>query len=217
MVNCRFTGIPVCVIADREMLSIEDARVARISLVIDKVENAVYVLITGKNSRENGGKAIFAPWLKQRMIVDRIENAYLYSRIPSQIGTVLKILSSREISSMTEGKHEIEGNKVFYLVQKYSTKPRNEGQMEAHKKYIDIQYVLNGQESIFVENIAACKLVSAYNEEDDAAMYEVPKSFSEIYMSKGMFCILFPQDSHLACRTTANESKVHKIVFKVAV
>jgi YhcH/YjgK/YiaL family protein len=151
------------------------------------------------------------------MIVDKIENVSLYSKISGQIASALKILSSKEISSASEGKHEVEGNKLFYLVQKYSTKPRNQGQMEAHKKYIDIQFVLDGQESIFVENISACKLASAYNENDDAAMYDVPKNFSEIYMSKGMFCILFPQDGHLPCRTAASESKVHKIVFKVAI
>jgi YhcH/YjgK/YiaL family protein len=151
------------------------------------------------------------------MIVDKIENASLYNSVSSQIAKALKILGSKEIVAATEGKHEVEGSKLFYLVQKYSTKPRNEGQIEAHKKYIDIQCVLDGQESIFVENIAACKPASAYNENDDAAMYEVPKNFSEICMSKGMFCILFPQDGHLPCRTTVSESQVHKIVFKVAI
>jgi len=151
------------------------------------------------------------------MIVDKIENASLYSSICRQITTALEILNSKEISNAAEGKHEVEGSKLFYLVQKYSTKPRNEGQFEAHKKYLDIQFVLDGQESIFVENISVCKLASAYNENDDAAMYDVPKSFSEIRMSKGMFCILFPQDGHLPCRTSINESKVHKIVFKVAI
>ena len=151
------------------------------------------------------------------MIVDRIENVSLYSSISGRIAKALKILGSKEISSVAEGKHEVEGSKLYYLVQKYSTKPRNEGQMEAHKKYIDIQCVLDGQESIFVENILACKLASAYDENGDAAMYEVPKSFSDIYLSKGMFCILFPQDGHLPCRTAVTESKVHKIVFKIAI
>ena len=151
------------------------------------------------------------------MIVDKIENASLYNSISGQIARALKIISSKEIGTAAEGKHEVDGGKLFYLVQKYSTKPRNQGQMEAHKKYIDIQCVLDGQESIFVENIFACKLASVYNESDDAAMYEVPKSFSEIYMGKGMFCILFPQDGHLPCRTAVNESKVHKVVFKIAV
>lgn len=151
------------------------------------------------------------------MIVDKIENAYLYNNISGQIAKALKILSSKEISSAAEGKHEVEGGKLFYLVQKYSTKPRNEGQMEAHKKYIDIQYVLDGQESIFVKNISACKLASAYNDKNEAAMYEMPKRFSEVYISKGVFCILFPQDGHLPCRTVVSESKVHKIVFKVAI
>jgi YhcH/YjgK/YiaL family protein len=151
------------------------------------------------------------------MIADKIENASLYSGISEQIAKALQILGSKEISTAAEGKHEVEGSKLFYLVQKYSTKPRNEGQLEAHKKYIDIQYVLDGQESIFVENLSACKLASAYNENDEAAIYDVPKSFSDIYLSKGMFCILFPQDGHLPCRTAVSESKVHKIVFKVAI
>ncbi len=151
------------------------------------------------------------------MIVDKIKNAHLYNNISRQIARALKILGSKGINSAAEGKHEVEGRKLFYIVQKYSTKPGNEGQMEAHKKYIDIQYVLDGQESIFVENISMCKLASAYSKKNDAAMYKMPKRFSEIYMSKGVFCILFPQDGHLPCRTAGRRSKVHKIVFKVAI
>jgi len=117
------------------------------------------------------------------MIVDKIENASLYNSISSQIAKALKILGSKEIGGAAEGRHEVEGSKLFYLVQRYSTKPRNQGQMEVHKKYIDIQFVLDGQESIFVENLSACKLASEYNENNDAAMYEVPKNFSEICMS----------------------------------
>ena len=60
------------------------------------------------------------------------------------------------------------------------------------------------------------KLASVYNENDDAAMYYVPKSFSEIRMSKGI-CILFSQDGQLPCRIAVNKLKVHKIVFKVAI
>jgi YhcH/YjgK/YiaL family protein len=151
------------------------------------------------------------------MIIDKIKNAYLYNNISRRIARALRIISSKKISSAAEGKHEVEGNKLFYIVQKYSTKPRNQGQMEAHKKYIDIQYVLDGQESIFVENISTCKLASAYSEKKDAAMYKMPKRFSEVFMSKGVFCILFPQDGHLPCCTAARKSKVHKIVFKVAI
>ena len=55
-----------------------------------------------------------------------------------------------------------------------------------------------------------------YDEKGDAVLYAVPQSYSDIRMSKGMFCILFPEDGHAPCRTTVSESKVHKIVFKVA-
>lgn len=151
------------------------------------------------------------------MIVDKIENAFLYNGINEQIDKSLKVLGSREIVAKPQGRYDVDGDKLFYLVQKYSTKPRDEGQMEAHEKYIDIQYVVDGQESMFVENISNCKLASVYDENNDLAMYDVPEKFSDIYMSKGMFCILFPEDGHLPCRTVVDESKVHKVVFKIQI
>lgn len=151
------------------------------------------------------------------MIVDKIENAKLYSSISPRIAKALQILASKDIGKAPEGKNEVDGANLFYLVQKYTTKPRNEGQMEAHKKYIDIQFVMDATESIFVEDISACKVAIPYDEKNEAAMYDVPKKYSEVYLTKGTFCILFPQDGHLPCRTAVNESKVHKIVFKVAI
>ncbi|HBG26094.1 MAG: hypothetical protein A2Y10_00440 [Planctomycetes bacterium GWF2_41_51] len=151
------------------------------------------------------------------MIVDKIENAKLYSSISPRIAKALEVLAAKEISKSPDGKNEVDGTNLYYLVQRYTTKPRNEGQMEAHKKYIDIQFVVDGCESIFVEDISICRIASAYNETDEAAMYDLPQKFSEIFMTKGTFCILFPQDGHLPCRTAVSESKVHKIVFKVAI
>jgi len=151
------------------------------------------------------------------MIVDTIENAYLYKAISPRIAKALELLASKDIDEKPEGKHEVESSKLYYLVQNYTTKPRENGLFEAHKKYIDIQFVANGQESIFVEHISKLKETKAYNENDEAALYEQPGRFSDIRMSKGMFCILFPEDGHAPCRTAANECKVRKIVVKVAI
>ncbi|OHB55972.1 MAG: hypothetical protein A2Y07_06195 [Planctomycetes bacterium GWF2_50_10] len=151
------------------------------------------------------------------MIVDRIENEHLYKAVSPRIAKALELLGSKDIGEKAEGKHEVETSKLYFLVQNYTTKPRSNGLFEAHKKYLDIQFVVDGEESIFVEHISKLKESKAYNEKDEAALYDQPSSFSEIRMSKGMFCILFPEDGHGPCRTMISECKVHKIVFKVAI
>jgi biofilm protein TabA len=151
------------------------------------------------------------------MIVDRIENAKLYNSLSPRIAKALQMLAAGDILKKSLGRHEVDGDKLYFLVQKYTTKPRANGIMESHKRYIDIQFVGAGEESIFFANTAGLKVTTPYNEKDDAALYEQPADLIDVRMSKGMFCILFPEDGHGPCRVASKECEVQKIVFKVAI
>jgi YhcH/YjgK/YiaL family protein len=151
------------------------------------------------------------------MIVDKIENAKLYAGISPLVTKALAVLGSKDIASKPEGRNEIDGDRLYFIVEKYTTKARECGLMEAHRKYVDVQFVVDGQESIFVEHISRLRETIPYSDENEATFYEQPAIFHEIIMSKGIFCILFPEDGHAPCRTTIKESNVHKVIFKIAV
>jgi biofilm protein TabA len=156
-------------------------------------------------------------YVGEHMIVDRIENVKLYSKLSKNLATALKILQSKKLRKQAVGRYEVKGTKLYYMVQNYVTKPTDGGEFEAHKKYIDVQCVLDGEESIPYANISDLKVSKRYKPKADVAFYRLSKDYTSVNLSKGMFCVLFPEDAHLPCRILKKKSNVHKIVIKVPV
>ena len=94
------------------------------------------------------------------MIIDRIENANLYKNIGERISKSFDYIKTTNLKNLPAGKYPIDGENIFALVSEYKTKLESEGKLEAHKKYIDVQYVLNGEELIgyfpFLQSLIIC-------------------------------------------------------------
>ena len=86
---------------------------------------------------------------------------------------------------------------------------------EAHLKYIDIHYILKGEEKIEVGQIKDATLTKTYDEAGDYALYEA--SGESISMHQGDFMILFPNEVHKTAISINNTLEVKKIVFKTHV
>lgn len=151
------------------------------------------------------------------MIVDRIENAGLYKNISPELAKAFELLKNPAVLKKEVGKYEVEGDKLYYSVLKYSTKPLAEGKFEVHRKYIDVQYIIKGTELIACTDVARLKTAKPYDEASDVAFYDVTGEFNSVSMSAGWFCVFWPNDAHLPCRTLETESDVHKIVVKIKV
>ena len=80
------------------------------------------------------------------MIVDRIENARLYAPLHKQFKKAFALLADPAIAQKPDGRYSVEGDDLYYMVQHYTTKPVDQTRFESHKKYIDIQVLLAGQE-----------------------------------------------------------------------
>jgi biofilm protein TabA len=152
------------------------------------------------------------------MIVDRIENAHLYSQITPRISKALELLKDKKVFSQPEGKYEIDGRHLYYIVSKYTTKELAEGKLEAHRKYLDLHFIIDGEEMLPYTNIADPDLAisTPYTDENEATLYHVPSKFTAIRLYKGMFVIFFPEDAHLPARTINKPSDIHKIIIKIA-
>ena len=110
--------------------------------------------------------------------------------------------------------HEI-NPRVKAIVSEYETKPVNENGYEAHRKFIDIQYLLKGKEKNCCLPIEKLKETKAYSEEKDAAFYEAEVPAQELILGDRCFAIYFPQDGHLPGLCVANSEVVKKVVVKV--
>jgi YhcH/YjgK/YiaL family protein len=148
------------------------------------------------------------------MILDTLENSYLYNSISKRIAKGFDFLLHTDLEAIPSGKHDIEGDTIFALVQEYQTKPLTECKLESHKKYIDIQYVIRGEELMGVTTQNNQKILEV-NEDKDYTFYEGTTSLVRI--SKGMFTIFFPDDLHQPCVQTEFASEVKKVVIKVLI
>ena len=148
------------------------------------------------------------------MILDTLDNYQLYSTINERIAKGFAFLRNTDLDAIPSGKHDIDGDTIFALVQEYQTKPLAECKLENHKKYIDIQYVIRGEEFMGITTKNNQKILEV-NEEKDYTFYE--GSTSLVRVSKGMFTIFFPDDLHQPCVQTESVSEVKKVVIKVLI
>jgi YhcH/YjgK/YiaL family protein len=148
------------------------------------------------------------------MIIDTLDNYHLYQSINERIAKGFEFLHNTDLDAIPSGKHDIDGDSIFALVQEYQTKPLAECKLESHKKYIDIQYVIRGEEFMGVTTKNNQTIVEV-NEEKDYTFYEGTTSL--VRVSKGMFTIFFPDDLHQPCVQTEFVSEVKKVVIKVLI
>lgn len=149
------------------------------------------------------------------MIVDQIENAHLYAGLGESIAKALDILKDPALREKEDGQYEVNGDKLFYIVQRYTTKPLADGRLEAHRKYIDIQFVAAGEEIIGYRHLDNLHIDEPYNAGSDIEFYNQPDDITHVRLKEGMFCILFPEDAHMPCREINGPAEVAKVVVKV--
>jgi YhcH/YjgK/YiaL family protein len=147
------------------------------------------------------------------MIIDKLENAHLYKNLGERISKSFDYLKQTNLKNLAPGKYEIDGENIFALVSEYKTKPESEGKLEAHKKYIDVQYVISGEELMGYSPLGNQQILEPYKEENDIEFFEGDKSFTKV--SAGMFAIFFPEDVHMPGIAPGKSSSVKKLVIKV--
>ncbi len=148
------------------------------------------------------------------MIVDLLENSDLYGGMSERILAAFKYLHACDLSELKPGRYDIRGNEIFAMVSDYTTKPREQCRWEAHQRYIDIQYLIHGEELIGVTNPHCLKLTEAYDAQSDVMFYE-GEGGDFIRLCNDKFVLLFPHDAHMPSIATATPSTVKKIVIKI--
>ncbi len=148
------------------------------------------------------------------MIIDRLSNARLYSKLGAGFERAFDYLQQEDLPGLPVGKYELKGSSLFLMVQEYLTKPMGHGKWEAHRRYIDLQYIIQGTEQICYAHLSRLQQGS-YVEAKDF----LPLSGEGVYlpMTSGDFMILFPEDGHMPGMAIDEPSPVRKAVFKIAV
>lgn len=148
------------------------------------------------------------------MIVDRLERHQLYAGLVPRLIAAFEFLHRPGLTEFAEGRHLLDGEHLFALVQRYSTRPVAESAWEAHRRYIDLQYLIAGSERIGyapLEQLAA----GAYDAGRDLLLLQGEGDWLTLHA--GEFVLLFPHDAHRPCVAVTEPAAVHKVVVKIAV
>jgi len=147
------------------------------------------------------------------MIIDQIDNAHLYHVLHARFKRAFDYVNQIDIHAIPTGRHEIDGERMYALVQEYDTKPKEEGKWEAHRRYIDLQYVVKGMEGIGYANIHHLN----QGEYDPAKDFLALQGEGDLVSVRaGSFVLLFPEDAHMPGMAIGRPAPVKKIVLKIS-
>ena len=148
------------------------------------------------------------------MIYDKLENAHLY--ISSCRGLSQAVAYAQNLDPATpDGRYEIAGKDIYAVVVSYTTQPAVTVPFEAHKKYIDVQFVIRGAELMDVSLDENLEVKTPYSEENDCLLLKAPEHYSSMLMTPGTFAFLYPHDVHRPGCRVDGPVDVRKLVVKI--
>ena len=149
------------------------------------------------------------------MILDTLQNRDLYRGLGGRFELSFNALVDG-IGKRTDGTYDLDGPNVRAIVQRYSSRSIEKCISEAHRKFIDIQFIESGAERIGWAPIESLRSRDPYNAERDVEFFD--GDGGELFtLRAGMFAIFFPTDAHRPCIQIDQPTEVAKVVFKIAV
>lgn len=150
------------------------------------------------------------------MILDTLDHLDRYADLNPRFAGAFAFLRGVR-GHEAPGRHEIDGENVFALVQAYATRPAEGALFEAHRRYIDVQFVHSGRETILWAPLAAMREpTQPYDGAKDAALWPLVPEATPLHLGPGHCAILFPEDAHAPCLEWETPAQVFKVVVKVA-
>ena len=148
------------------------------------------------------------------MVSDLLLHANLYTSLGPRVTRALEYLITTDLETLAPGKHEIDGKKLFVLVSDYTTKPESEGRWEAHRYYLDLQYMVSGVEWMGVAPTSRLT-VKEYQADRDIVWLSGTGDF--LTFGPGQFMIFWPGDAHMPGLEAGIPEVARKIVVKIAI
>jgi biofilm protein TabA len=130
-----------------------------------------------------------------------------------RFATAFEYAANNALAEMEPGKYEIQGTDLFLLIQSYETRPLDQGFWEAHRSYIDIQYMLQGTEKMGYAHTGHLTVTEDHLDDRDYQVLEGEGDFLNV--KEGCFTIFYPDDAHMPCLAVDQAAPVKKAVFKI--
>ena len=146
------------------------------------------------------------------MIIDTLNNLKNYEAVNPLFKKVVDFLEKNDLNALEAGKHEIEGKDLFVNIQVAKGRAREAATIETHKRMIDIQIPLDGEETFGYTPLGDLPAFD-YNDEKDITKYGDTMAQTYVTLKPGQMGIFFPQDGHAPC--ISDKAEIKKAIFKV--
>ena len=147
------------------------------------------------------------------MIIDKLSNLDFYKGLNEQLYKGLTFLKENDVASLPVGRYDIDGDAVYALVQEYETHLPVECRWEAHYKYTDIQYVVEGSEKMGWNTLDGVVKTEDRPEND---VYFFDAEGDHFVLHAVQFAVFTPQDAHRPGLAVDGPAAIKKVVVKVA-
>lgn len=133
---------------------------------------------------------------------------------PDSWDAALKFLKEKDLNALKPGRYDLLDDGTYVNIDEYVTK--DSAHFEAHRKYIDIQYLAKGKEYIFVTSLEPPKQheIQPYDEAKDIEFFD-KEEYTPYLLSPDNFMVFFPTDAHKPCMKVDTNEVVRKVVVKM--
>jgi len=166
---------------------------------------SILVILVSFCSQKNGKK-------REHILLDKLDRAEKYYKMHPGFKQAFEFLKSDSLSELPNGKYEIDGDRIYCTISKGIGRSRSEAKLEAHRKYIDIQYIISGIEEMGWSPTAICDNIAEEYDAGKDIMFFNDEPISWTQVPSGSFVIFFPEDAHAPL--VGNE-EIHKAVVKI--
>ena len=152
------------------------------------------------------------------MIVAGIDIIDKQAAMTPALRKAIDFLKRPDLHALADGRVEIDGQRVFALVQRYETQVIDAPNIEFHRAYLDVQYIVSGGEIMGWTPVGNMTITEPYNADRDVCLGTVPPHLlTRVHLQAGQLAVLYPDDGHAPRIAAGNPSRVLKVVVKVAV
>ncbi len=149
------------------------------------------------------------------MILDRLDNWKLYFQEGTLIARGFDFLQRDLDLSLPDGRIDIDGDRIYAVLATYETRTPEQCRFEVHRRYLDIQYLVEGSEVIGWSALDQLKVSESYDVEKDVEFLDWPTRCTSLEVYRGQFAVFFPDDGHAPGLRCGDVKSVRKVVVKI--
>jgi len=148
------------------------------------------------------------------MILDVLPNAHQYFALHPGFAKAFAFLARVDLGQLPVDKYAIDGDRIYAIVARDPGRKKEDAQLETHEKYIDIQYIVTGMDTMGWRPKASCtQPAGPYDPETDLQFFaDQPDAW--LATKSGAFAVFFPEDAHMPL---ISSGEIHKVIVKIAV